>query len=139
MADYQKFNQFPEDLAHGVYDFSSDQFVIALCPPTSAPAPSDAVLSDLVQIDYTNLSPRNVTLISSGQTNGIYRPVFADLTLMANGPVDTFQFVVIYDDTPVNPLDPIVAFYDEGREVTLLSGETYTIDLSQSEGLFALA
>ena len=138
MATYQKFNQFVEDVADGVHNFGADQLVVALT--TVAPVAGNSVLADLTEVAYTNLSTRNITTDSSGQTAGTFRPILADLTLTASGgAVAGFRYVVVYNDTPTSPADPLIAFYDYGSTVTMADGETFLIDFDAVNGLFGLA
>lgn len=136
MATFNKFEQFAEDVAHGVHDLSSDQIAVALT--ANAPAASDAVLADLTEIAYTNLSSRNVTTSASGQTGGTYKLVLDDLVLTASGgSVGPFRYVVLYNDTPAG--DPLIGYYDYGSEITLLDGETLTIDFNDANGVLQLS
>lgn len=70
MASFNKFQSFVEALAEGSHNLGSDQLVIALCAAANAPTATDAQLSDLTEISYTNLSTRNVTTSTSAQTSG---------------------------------------------------------------------
>lgn len=138
MATYQKFNQTVEDLAHGVYNCATDQFTVALTAAANAPLATNSVLADLTQIAYTNLSSRNLTTATSSQTSGTFTQLFNDLVLTASGgPVATFRYIVIYNDTPTSPADPLLCFYDFGSDLTLADGETLTIDFTTSS--FTLA
>jgi len=132
MATYNKFNQTVQDWLEGVYTASTDQFVVALCAAANAPVATNSVLADLTQISYTNLSSRNLTTSSSGQTSGTFTQLFSDLVLTASGAVATFRYVVIYNDTPTSPADPLLCWYDYGSNLTLASGETLTIDFTTS-------
>jgi hypothetical protein len=133
MATYQKFNQFVEDLSHKVHDMSSDAFTVALTAAASAPVATNSVLADLTEISYTNLSTRVLaTPTTSAQTTGTFTQLWPDLVLTASGAVATFRYVVIYNDTPTSPANPLIAFYDFGSDLTLASGETLTIDWSAS-------
>lgn len=132
MATYNKFQQTVEDWQEGVYTASTDQFTIALTNNANAPVATNSVLADLVQISYTNLSSRNLTTATSGQTGGTFTQLFSDLVLTASGAVATFRFIVIFDDTPTVPADPLLSFYDFGSDLTLASGETLTIDFTTS-------
>lgn len=133
MATFNKFNQFVEDLAEGVHTCSTDQFTVALCATASAPVATNSVLADLTEISYTNLSTRNLTTSSSGQTSGTFTQLFADLVLTASGgAVAAFQYVVIYNNTPTSPADPLVGYYDYGSALTLADGESLTIDFTTS-------
>ena len=132
-SSYNKFNQFVEDLAEGVHTHSTDQFTVALTAAANAPVAGNSVLADLTEISYTNLSSRNLTTSSSGQTSGTFTQLFADLTLSASGgSVAAFRYVVIYNNTPTSPLDPLVGYYDYGSDLTLQNGESLLIDFTTS-------
>lgn len=137
MATFNKFNAFVENLAEKVHNLQSDQLVVALT--NSAPTSANSVLTDITQITYTNLSSRNITTSSSSQTSGLYKLVLADLTLTASGgSVGPFRYVVIYNDTPTSPADPLIGWYDYGSALTLASGESLTIDFDNTNGLLSL-
>ena len=136
MATYNKFNATVEDLAQGVHDFANDQLVVALT--NTAPAAGNSTLADLTEIDYTNLSSRDITTTTSEQTTGTYQLTLADLTLTASGgEVGPFRYVVVYNSTPAN--DPLIAWFDRGDSITLNDGESITIDFDDENGLFQLA
>lgn len=131
MATYNKFNQTVEDIANGVYNCATDQFTVALT--VAAPVATNTVLANLTEIAYTNLSSRNLTTSSSGQTAGTFTQLFADLVLTASGgPVAAFRYITIYNNTPTSPLDPLLCFYDYGSSLVLADGETLTIDFTTS-------
>lgn len=141
MAAFTKLNGFVEHKNHGVHNFSSHQLIVALSntapgsestPPTGAAAA--CVLANVSQISYTNLSSRNVTTSSSGQTSGTYKLVLADLTLTATGAVGPFRYVYLYNDTPTSPADPLIGYYDYGSSITMASGDTFTIDFDGTNG-----
>ena len=138
MASFNKFNAFVEDLAEKVHNLGSDQLVVALTAAANAPTASNAQLSDLTQISYTNCSTRNITTSASSQTSGTYKLVLTDLVLTASGgSVGPFRYVVIYNDTSTN--DRLIGWYDYGSDLTLASGETLTIDFDGTNGLLQLA
>ena len=133
MATYQKFEQFVEDLAHKVHDLSADASTVALTAAANAPVGTDSVLADLTEISYANLSTRVLGApTTSAQTSGTFTQLWPDLVLTASGAVATFRYVVIYNDTPTSPANPLIAFYDYGSDLTLASGETLTIDFTTS-------
>jgi hypothetical protein len=125
MATYNKFNAWVENMVESA-NLGTDQFVVALT--NTLPTSADSVLADITQISYTNLSSRNLTTASASQTSGTFSLALNDLTLTASGAVATFRYVVIYDDTPTSPADPLVAWFDYGSAVTLANGETFTLD-----------
>lgn len=140
MATFNKFEPFAEDLPEGVHNLGSNQLVIALCAAANTPVNTNRVLADLTQIAYTNLSSRNVTTSASSQTSGTYKLVLTDLVLTASGgSVAAFRFVVLYNDTPTSPADPLVGWWDYGSALTLADTETLTIDFDGTNGVLQLS
>lgn len=135
MATFTKFNSFVEAVAEKKHNLGSDSLVVALT--NTAPSASNATLSDITQISYTNLSSRALTIASSAQTSGTYKLVINDLVLTASGDVATFRYVVIYNDTASN--DELIAYFDYGSSVTLASGDTFTLNFDGSAGLLTIA
>lgn len=137
MASYTKFQPFVEHLAEKVHNLGADTLTVALT--NTAPNASDATLSQITEISYTNLSSRALTTSSSSQTSGTYKLVINDLVLTASGAVGPFRYVVIYNDTPTSPADPLIAYFDYGSSISLASGETFTCDFDASNGLLQIA
>lgn len=137
MATFVKFQPFVEALAEKVHNLGSDQLVIALT--NTAPNATDATLSQITEIAYTNLSSRNVTTSASAQSGGTYKLTCTDLVLTASGgAVATFRYVVLYNDTPTSPADPLIGWYDYGSDLTLSNGETFTVDFDGTNGVLSL-
>lgn len=133
MATYNKFQQFVEDVLKGVHNFTSDStctVTVALCTQANAPVATNSILANLTQISYTNLSSRVVTGITAEHTTGTVTLTADDLVLTASGAVATFRHVVIYNDDPTSPADPLIAWWDYGSDVTLANGETFTVDFT---------
>lgn len=135
MAAFTKLDGFVEHLAEGVHNLGTGQLVVALsntAPASEATPPTGStaacILANVTQISYTNLSSRNVTTSSSSQTSGTYSLVCADLVLTASGAVGPFRYVYLYNDTPTSPADPLIGYYDYGSSISLVNGETFTID-----------
>lgn len=138
MATFNKFNSFVEALAEKVHNLGSDTLTIALCAAVNAPVATNSQLSNLIQIAYTNLSSRVLTTASSAQTSGTYKLVLNDLVLTASGgSVAAFRYIVIYNDTAINK--ELIGWYDYGSEVTLNSGDTFTIDFDGINGVLTIA
>lgn len=135
MATFTKFHPFVENLAEGVHNLGTGQIKLALT--NTAPTSSDATLSQITEVAYTYCSSRNVTTSSSSQTSGTYSLVLTDLTLTASGgAVGPFRYVVVYNDTPTSPADPLIGYYDYGSSITLADTENLLVDFSTS--LFTL-
>jgi len=138
VATFNKFQPFVEDLAEGVHNLGTNQFVAFLTTNAAIPLVTNRVLADITQISYTNLSSRNITTTSSTQTSGTYKLVLADLVLTASGAVATFRHSGVYNDTPTSPADPLVGWWDYGSDVTLANGETFTYDFDATNGVLQL-
>lgn|SRR3990167_805528 len=137
MATYTKFNQFVEDVAEKVHNLGADALTVALT--NSAPVATNTVLANITEISYANLSTRVLTISSSVQTSGTYKLVIADLVLTASGgSVGPFQYIVIYNDTPTSPADPLIAYFDYASALTLQDGDSLTLDFSAANGLLQI-
>jgi hypothetical protein len=63
------------------------------------------------------------------QTGDTITVTGTDVTWEASGgPIADFRYVVIYNDTPTSPADPLVGWYDHGETVSLAEGDTFTVD-----------
>lgn len=138
MASYNKFNAFVADIANKVHNLGSDTLSIALTASANAPVATNAVLADLTQISYTNLSSRALTVTGSTQTSGTYKLVITDKTLTASGgAVAAFRYVVIYNSTAAS--GNLIGWYDYGSSLTLADGDTFTIDFDGTNGVITIA
>ncbi len=141
MASFNKFNSFVEHLAEGVINFQDDTLKIVLTD--TAPIAANSVLADLTEISAGNGYPAGgiaATVASSGQTSGTYKLVLDDLTITASGgSVGPFRYFVLVDDTPTSPADPLVGWWDYGSSITLLDGESITVDFSSTDGVIQIA
>ena len=142
MATYVKYDAFVENLAEGVHDLGSDDLDIALTnrAPVSS---SDALLSDISEITgdgYTS-GANNASISASSQSSGTYKLVVNDVVITASGgTIGPFRYVVLYNDTPITPLNPLIAYHDYGPGgVTLANTETFTWDADASTGILTIA
>lgn len=133
MATLTKFQIFVEDLAEAVHNLATNNLRLALFN-TVPSASADAVLADVgTEIAYTflatNPTSRDITVVSSSQTGGVYSLVASDQTLSASGgSVGPFQYIVVYNEATVAKVDPLIGWYDYGSALTLNDGESLTID-----------
>jgi hypothetical protein len=135
MASFNKFDSFVEAVAEGTHNLGSNQLTIALS--NVAPTAANSVLADITQITYTNLSTRNLSTTSSAQSGGLYKLVVADTTLTSTGgSTGPFRYVVVYNSTAAG--GPLIGWFDYGSSITLLSGESLTVDFDQTNGLLTL-
>jgi hypothetical protein len=135
MAVFNKFDSFVEAVAEKVHNLGSDQLTIALT--NTAPVAGNSLLANITEITYTNLSTRNLTTTASSQTAGLYKLVVSDTTLTSTGgSTGPFRYVVVYNSTAAG--GPLIGFFDYGSSITLLSGESLTVDFDQVNGLLTI-
>ena len=141
MAAYQKFNVFVEDLCEKVHNLQTDTLKVALT--NTLPVATNSVLANITQIGPGNgyaTGGNTATMSTSAQTSGTYRLVLADVTFTASGGnMNAFQYAILYNDTPTSPADPLIAWFDYGTPIIVTSGNSFTVDLDQTGGLFTLA
>jgi hypothetical protein len=141
MAAYNKFNAFVEDLCEKVHNLQTDTLKIALT--NTLPVATNSILANITQIGPGNgyaTGGNTATMSTSAQTSGTYKLVLADVTFTASGGnMNAFQYAVLYNDTPTSPADPLICWFDYGTSIIVTSGNSFTVDLDQTGGLFTLA
>ena len=141
MASYTKFNSFVEAVMEKVHNMGADTLKLMLT--NSAPSAGNTVKADITEITAGNgYSAGGITLTvtSSAQSGGTYKLIITDPVITASGgAIAAFRYLVIYNDTPTSPADPLVMFYDYGSSLTLNDGESLAVDLDGTNGLFSAA
>lgn len=143
MATFTFFHEFKKYLADGTIDLDTHTFKVYLTNTAVAAA------TNTVKADHTALSAANgytewtltATWTETGAGVGTWRFAGnADLSFTASGgSVGPFQYVVVYDDTPTSPADPLVGYWDVGSATTITTGNTFTVDLDANFAIFTLS
>ncbi len=135
-AAYVSYFQFVEDLLQKVHDlFGTSGSTADVCKVMLSNTAGDVVQtlatrSQVTEISGTNgyttggTSVANVGTRSSGTAtvNG------TNVTfLAAGGSMAAFRYIILYNDTPTSPADPLIASWDYGSALTLASGESLTV------------
>lgn len=144
MAVFQKINDFVENAVENM-NLGTDQLTVAFSntAPSSEgldpTADGNGILANVTEINYTNLSSRDLTTLASGQTGGTYKLELQDLTVTASGgSVGPFRYIYIYNNTVTTPADPLVGYYDYGSSITLNDGDSFTLDFSAVNGVLQI-
>lgn len=135
MAAYNKFQQFAEDLGKGVHQLHAAGHTLKVYLTNATPSASaDAVKADLAEITNENGYTAPVDIQNDyTETGGTGTLTGVDVTITASGgTVGPFRYVVLYNDDPTSPADPLVAWWDYGSAVTLQDGEDFVIDFGAS-------
>jgi len=141
MATFNKFNQFAEDIAKKVHNLNSDTLKVALS--NTAPVATNAVFADITEITAQNgysAGGATATFTSGAQTSGSYKLVLVDTTITASGGnFGPFRYVVLYNSTQTSPNKPLIGYYDYGTNLTVTSGNSFTVDFDGTNGVLTLA
>ena len=140
MATFNKFNQFVEDVAEKVHNLGADTLKVMLT--LTAPVATNSIKADLTEIAAGNGYPAGgtaTTITSSVQTSGTYKLVITDVVFTASGgSIADFRYIVLYNDTPTAPADPLIGYYDYGATVTVTNGNSFTTDFSAANGVIQI-
>lgn len=135
MATYNKFQSFLKAVFEKKHDLSADTLKLMLT--LVAPVATNSQKSNLTEIAAGNGYSAGGTALSnvvSAQTSGVYKLTADDVTWTASGNMDPFRYVVLYNDTSVGDL--LIGYWDYGSTLSLTVGQTFTHDLSASNGIF---
>jgi hypothetical protein len=138
MAAFNKFNSYTKDLATKVHNLNSDTLKIILT--NTAPSSSNTVLADITQIANGNGYTTNGTIatFTSGNTSsGTYKLILADVTFTASGgSIGPFQYAVLYNSTAAS--GNLIGWWDYGSGLTVTTGNSFTVDLDQVNGVLTI-
>jgi hypothetical protein len=161
MAAYNKFNTFVEAMANGLILASTIGHTFSILLTNSAPTSTYKTSTDITEIStgngYAHLgSTCQLTSSTLGSTTTVPTPVIvlgpaAGVVFTASGgSIGPFRYAVLLDQstayaaslpsgfgTATLPL--LVSWYDYGSNVTLTTGETFTVSFDASSGIFQVA
>lgn len=145
MASFVKYEQFVADLCSGVHQFQTGTtHVLKVALTNTAPnAATHNVRADITELStsggYTS-GGISVGTITGAEASGTFKCTGGtDPVWTASGGGFTARYAVLYNDTPTSPADPLIGYWDYGSSFTLAAGETFTVDLDQTNGLFTVA
>lgn len=135
MATYNKFENFVEDLAKGVHQLHSGGHTVKAYLSNVAPSATNTVKADIAEITAGNGYVAGGADIQNEvtETGGTMTMTGVDYTWTASGgTIGPFRYVILYNDTPTSPADPLIAWWDYGSSITLQDGESFKIDFGSS-------
>lgn len=141
MASYNKFQQFVEDLCKGVHQLHAAGHTLKVYFSNTAPnAATHAVKADLAEITAQNGYPAGSSDVQNdlAEAGGTATLTAVDVVWTASGgSFGPGRYVVLYNDTPTSPADPLIGWWDYGSSISPADGETFTVDFGAS--VFTLA
>lgn len=107
--------------------------------PTKA---GSQVLADITQIaatgGYAAVTLTGVAFAETGAGTGIWAFTSNAFSWTASGAdFATARYIVIYDDTPTSPADPLIGYIDYGSTFVLTNGNSFTVTPGGS-GIFRM-
>ena len=138
MASFNKYQKGVEALVEGI-NAGSNVWMVALSNRTPVVA-SDATLADAVEISAVNgytAGGNTASTVSSSQTGGTYKLVLSSPATWtaSGGSIGPFEYAILYDSTT----DNLIGYWDYGSSVTLSVGESFSVVLDGTSGVFTVA
>ena len=140
MASANKFNVVVEHLMSKVHDLlgtgGSDADSCKVALTNTAPVATNSVFADITEIGAGNGYTAGGELVQNvgSRTTGTFTLVGTKVVwTAASGTIGPFQYVVLYNDTPTSPADPLLLWWDYGSALTLNDGETFSVKWNNSD------
>ena len=135
MATYNKFQDFAEQLAKGVHDFSSHTFKIALT--NTEPVATQTELETVTNHPATAAANGytaggTATTVTTSEASGTMTISGTQVVFTATGELGPFQYAILYNDDATSPADALVAWWDYGSSITLQDTETFTLKFNNA-------
>jgi len=132
-ASYVKYTAAIEPLLEGI-NAGTDSWKIALALTVNvADTTFTAGTTDLATAGGYTAGGNAASITSATQTAGTYKLVLASPSLWTGtGAGFTFRYAILWDATTNTP----VAYWDYGSNVTVASGDTVTVTLDATNGVF---
>ncbi|MDR3469840.1 MAG: hypothetical protein P4M07_28255 [Xanthobacteraceae bacterium] len=139
MATYNKFNSFVSDLCQKVHNLNSDTLKVLLT--NTAPVATNTVKANITEIAAGNGYTAGGTaaaFVSGADAAGTYKLILSPVVFTASGgSIGPFEWAVLYNATAAN--GNLIAWWDYGTAITLTNGNSFTVALDQTNGVFTLA
>ncbi len=139
MAAYQKFNVFVEhvmDKVHDLFGTTGADLLKIMLVNSPAPAATNSLKADLTEIGAGNGYTAGGDDVQNDGTRatGTFTMIGTKVVFTASGgSIGPLQYVVLYNDTPTSPADPLISFWNHGVGVTLADGETFTVKFDNGD------
>jgi hypothetical protein len=140
MASFNKFNGFVLDVASGLHQMQTGTaHVYKVYLTNTAPAAADATNSttgDLSTANGYTAGGASVGTITGSQTSGTFKLVGGtDPSWTASGgSIGPFQYAIFYNSTQTRK----IGWWDYGAAITLTNGNTFTVDIDQTNGILTI-
>lgn len=134
MASFNKFEQFVLDVGLKVHELNAD--LIKVYASNAAPSVSlDVIKTDIAEITAENGYPSGGSDTANTYTESTGTGTLAGTDVVwtaSGGSFGPLRYIVLYNDTPTSPVDPLIGWWDHGSSVTPADTETFTVDFGAS-------
>jgi hypothetical protein len=129
-SPYVKFEGFAGDIGKKIQDLQAAGDTLKVYLTNNTPdVAADTVKADLAGITEENgYAPADV---QNGytETAGVGTLTGVDVVWTATaGGFGPFRYVVLYNDTPTSPADPLIAYWDYGSSISITEDVPFTVD-----------
>jgi len=129
MVAFNKFQSFADNLGKKVFDFRAAGDTLKVYLSNTAPnAATMTVKADLAEITAANGYPSTGTDTQNDYTTtggvGSCTGVYVTWTA-SGGSFGPMRYVILYDDTPTSPADPLIGWWDYGSAISERYGELH--------------
>lgn len=138
MAAFNKFDSLVLDLATKVHNLNSDALKIMLS--NTLPVRTNTVKANITDIAAGNgytAGGAAAAFVSGADTSGSYKLILSPVVFTASGgSFAAFEYAVLYNSTAAS--GNLIGWYDYGAAITLTNGNSFTVALDQTNGVFTL-
>ncbi|MFA5056656.1 MAG: hypothetical protein WC485_00960 [Opitutaceae bacterium] len=137
MADFNKFQDFVEQLGKGVHQLHAAGHTLKVFLTNEAPVTTDTVKTDMAEItaEHGYNAGGEDTQNDFAESGGTGSCTGTDITWTASGgTIGPFRYAVLYND---DASDRLIGWWDYGSAITLNAGESFKTDFGAS--MFTLA
>jgi hypothetical protein len=146
MSSFNKFNVFVKALAEKNHNLASDVLKVYFSNAVPSPGVHHTYSGTLGGTAPVEISAgfgyvaggKTASLVSSTQTNGLYRLILSDPTIWAasGGTIGPFRYFVLWNSTAAS--NNLIGWWDYGTSVTLFNGQGFYVNLNQTTGVLTL-
>jgi hypothetical protein len=134
-ASFVKYNAGTEALIEGV-NAGTDTWRVILS--NTAPDAADSAQADAAELTtsggYT-VNGNTCAITSSSQSGGVFKLVLADpAAWTGSGGGFTARYAILWNQTA----DRLIGYWDYGSSQAVAAGETFTVDLDPTNGVFTV-
>jgi hypothetical protein len=142
MASFNKFQIFVQDVASGKHQMQTGTtHVFKVYLTNTLPVATNTVYgtpADLSTANGYTAGGTTIGTITGAQTSGTFKFVGGTdpAWTASGGSIGPFQYAVLYNSTASG--QPLIGWWDYGTALTLTNGNTFTVDLDQTNGVLTI-